>query len=491
MNAPATIDDKETAIAVRTALDHRCDWIGATAGDFDSVVQHAQRSERRFRRNRHFTAAVLVALIVLGLTGVVATNRLRPASSVVVADAPELRLIPDYLPNNQALSWAPFPNSLESWSKVWGDGKVTLTVLKDVHIETSTLDGLAQQGDQGWQSRLVKTESETNRQMTWKVGGWLVLLVMPADISWSQRLAFARSIAVDEATGTPTTPTAPLNLPLTGSSHQLAEVSDGWSLVSRQGVAISARPLRETEPRRANSVTTNVRGTTGELAFLATPGSTSIDVATLTWVEQSWSVSVSINRPGAENELRAEVMKMSESLRPATDDEWRYLRQGKGVSTAYVPTMTVSSEPTASGELVGRSWSISVAEGGTPDGCVNTVINLDGELKPCVPLTDSPVLWSGIRRVGDREVLVAFVTAEVEALSVQGSVDSSQQRLPEGTTVLTADSARFVGWVVVEVKPGVEVSIEAFRSIAAEDGTSATPFDQPDLESMGTFGVKR
>jgi hypothetical protein len=495
-------EDHKTS-SLQAALRHRAALADATPVEFGSVLRHAERGKKRSDRNRKIGALTTSLIVLLGVVGVVKIKGHEPTK---VAAADDLRLIPDYLPVADSTlrmdSLFESPLQYTGWNASWATSETSFVTVRTNQVDTysvlASLDDLIARGEP--QKGPVNPKNAEPKFMYWvqqtSTKYWVVNLIMPPDTKWADQIKIARSLSIDPSTGEVTASQPPLGLPKVEGHATADERPLGqWNLIAGN-LAISAMRPNPNAPKdvwpysRPDSSKVTVRGHQGETSQYK-DGAQEGGAASVFWVEDGWNLTVTVS--GKPSPSVDEALKVAESLRPATDAEWSKLKDGTGIEKPRPPVPGVADVLVGDGEIDGAKWSLSFANAVTTEGCLNIEIDLVGKEQRCIPLNDQPIMWSEIRKVGSAEVLVALLSTAVDTATVTGAREEEHEFVPEGQTVINGASETYVEWLVVPLKAGAAVSIEAFKNLPIAEEANATDGPAADIpsESIGTFPINR
>ena len=251
----------------------------------------------------------------------------------------------------------------------------------------------------------------------------------------------------------------------------------------------------------------------------------------VSWAERGWHLSVG-------GEIEESVLGLAASLQDATDDQWAKNNKMERVPTPPTPDeRRVANEASVSVATPGGDLKIRAGDLVTAEGCVNLVFEkVSGkDEKQCVKTTGSPVLWSGVREIGGKRVVLAVVDLHVDAVTLTTDTGAVSTQIvssltldtvqPDGFVVDTAVTGgdyrcRWIGVVALAFDGDSPGQIEAFTnteqdrdalpglveadtdtgspavdvertsdiSASGTDVDDAAPFDRP-LKSLGRFPV--
>ncbi len=504
MSTPTMNENDHQIAPLRAALHHRAATADASTVEFGAVLSRAERVKRRNDRNRKIGALTTSLIVVLGVVGVVKIKGHRPQK---VAASAELRLIPDYLPGADArLTMSPdYDPPLEDagWIAGWRSSDTQYvsvqTMLAPDGFGAPGLDDVIARGEPS--SLPADNKNQQPVFMSWQhktdQKNWMVNLIMPPGTPWADQIKIARSLSIKPATGEISASQPPLGLPRVGAFAAADQRPLGRWILNASGVTIDAvlpNPKAHDDGwlgRNPKTSKVRLRGTQGESVRYDDPRLQGIGASTVSWMEEGWNVSVSLS--GQPVPSLAEVLKVAESLRPATDAEWAALKDGSGIEKPRPPAPGVTDVLAGDGEINGTKWSLSFANAVTAEGCLNITVELGSTVQKCVPINEQPILWSQVRNVGSTEVLVALLSTAVDTATVNGAQEEGHEFVPEGQTVFNGSSTTYVEWLVVPLKQGADVSIEAFRNLPVPEGANDVDGPAADIpgESIGTFPVTR
>jgi hypothetical protein len=512
-------DEDPQLTALQAALNHRAETSESIVTHVESVVRAAENGRCRANRNRKLSALVLSVCVLVGIAGLVQIRlRARPQEQAVNT---ELRLIPEYVPVQESqltVDPASWSQTRPGWSSTWGSPQTEVVHVEVIEATVETplfpLDLAIAGGQAPLPAGVPKSDIKT---LEWTVDtgsrSWVVDLALPASTSWAEQIAIARSLSIDNATGRLTSSKLPLGLPLADSHASQDDVPLRTWYLSGPDIGLDAMLPNPRQSKKSLEALAGlypgvpkpvrVRGHKGYLIHDGASSNPNVPLV-LVWAEDGWYLGLRLS--GSATPTPAEIVRIAESLRPATDVEWAKLQDGLGLIAPKRLTPDVTDVFAGSGAIAGQKWSLQFANSVTDKGCLNIDVDLDGSNRRCVPLTGQPILWSSIRKLGGTdEVLIALLSSSVDTIVVEGMVvggaDEDGEIVPEGQHVTNGNSETYVQWIVVPVRAGQGVSIQAFRNVPGPDNAESNNADSNNAESdtsadiaselIGTFPVSR
>jgi hypothetical protein len=216
----------------------------------------------------------------------------------------------------------------------------------------------------------------------------------------------------------------------------------------------------------------------------------------LFWTENGWDLTVG-------GSSREDVVRFARGLKDATDQEWADFPRTGGVEVVQgTPSERQSASnvavtiDTGAGEV-----SVRAAELVTAEGCVNLVfIGIGADEQHCVKPKGTPVLWSGVRKVGGQKVVLAVVDESVDSVILVRSEDPArtdivssltiEDTMPAGAVVdLSQNGSEFqwIGFVALPFEGDNPGQIEAFTNAAEAETDQAQdtiPLDESNAEPV-------
>jgi hypothetical protein len=445
-----------------TSLARSADEIRLTPNEAKGFAQ-AVRFRRKRRGGRTLIAGVAAIAMVGGGISTYKAATDDPPVQVAVAESAELWLTPSWLPDGVSVTLNDeLPSSSQlgkSWSYIWARGNERLFI-SSFHPET------------GWQelrtladALAARRPGQSDGYLMWTEGSVNLSLSMPRGSSPEQTERVARSIKLDEE-GKVVVPSVATNLPLIfGDSSELLKDQGAWTMydakaeppvlirATRPSPKVKELQLRD---RSTQGVPQTVRGKEGRLLTEPSPDANKT-ASVVSWDENGWQLSVSA--PSKEVALR-----IAEGLRSVTEEEWdAFPRTGPPtIRQRRRATTEAAAIEVGSGALVAKAGEVF-----TPEGCVNIqLLGTDREDKFCLPVTNDPVLWSGIRTIGGKSTVVAIVSLKVDAVTL----NTTNQATTDIVSSLSIDDVTPIG-----VSVDVDEKGERYKWI----GFVAIPFDGP------------
>jgi hypothetical protein len=467
----------------------------------DAAWGRAQRESRRRRRTRMTTSLLAACALLATMFGVYRATDIRKRNVAQTGAVERLRLVPTWMPDGVTLrlqdgfysSGQEPQRNLVVWRQ--GDRRISVTSLVTTdprYLNPQTLDLALVR---------LRKESAVGQYASWLSDGvGLDASIEPA-LPWAEFEAILRSITVDPATKFVSPGSMPANYKevFRGDAKAVWPV-DSWYMWPQQnydqGVSVSAikrsvinrEVYGDAQDRTGFEVVDEVeiRGRKVKLC-----GSKAIEIGVnvsapekptrfgLSWSERGWDVNVSAASKDA-------VLKVARGLRDATDQEWAdfpsYNRGG--INTQATPaerrkaTSLAATIETGAGDIKVRAGDLVTAE-----GCVNLVFTGIGkDEKLCVKPSGKPILWSGVREVGGKKVVLAVVDLHVDSVMLTGKDEPVR---PDIISSLSIDDAVPTGFVVDVSEDGA-----TYQWI----GIVALPFegDKPgDLEAFSSTEFDR
>jgi hypothetical protein len=436
------------------ALQETADSATDRRGDVSATWQRTVRIRRRRKAIRIMTSTTAaVALLATGI-GVFALRDHRPTRTVAAATFdPNFRLLPTWLPEdipldalmvesgNSPTDLPPgFINEQHpAHVRQWAGGLQSVLIIEEypslpvasLLVSEPTVD----------LSRNIRCETSCNAS---GANSKLSLSISANQaVTPEQFKAFVRSLTLNESTFS--VPAPPFGLPLIfdrSLQNMFWFASDSWTVRTAPELSdvfgLSAgksenelTALNGPEQSWSDGELIEVRGLPARLT-------SSNDVSfVVNWREHGWDLSVVSN--SAEN-----VKRIAEGLRVATDAEFD-LR--KVASSDFGKKYQYSLEaPSAevfakSAEINGR---IKIAKNETvSSGCTRMLITggtTNEEI--CLHISEDPVLWSGVRAIGDKKVLIVASGSPADAAAL-----------------VPPDSVPFVGPVKTSAVGAVEMQV--------------------------------
>jgi hypothetical protein len=454
----------ELEARLETAFDAIGDSIGTPTRDAAQVWSAMERRTSRRRRTRVIAGFAAVTALATGGTAqyaAVSNNEVAKRINIRMADGREGLLIPGWRPNDNQLTLLPMNLSsslgLSELHVIWGKGPTTIRLSSWITriapgTDTRMVDQTTSLVALGPSEEVSQTGERFAR---WVTGDLMVVLRTSRDVSKGDFDA-VRALVTINAEGLAVVNKEPLGLPLLVQSS-LPEYFDGWTVsagASRTLISAMRRnpeyekvPARM-EPHGDRSVV--VRGVTASIDQFADGSGSGAALVGLTWIEGDMWYSVSAKD-------RETAVRVANSLRPPTDDDWAELRRLPNTSEPYVYSadhvLELGTIDVAGGTVVGTSAEL------VTDGCVKITLNVGGAAeKICVKLTTDPVLWSGVRTINGKRVVIAIVGNAVDATRVvnndtpviAGTVNDSEvdvEWISEGTPIYLDNKGSKSTWI--------------------------------------------
>jgi hypothetical protein len=463
------LQDQDLESRLEDAFDAIANSIGTPTGDAADVWSTTKRRTVRRRRTRIFAGLGALAMVTTGGTAryVAVSNDAKKQVTVRIASDRDGVLFPSWFPRKTVLSFQKtnwLAGSPRTWHMVWGKGSTQIWIESSRRLPSNLFVNEAPVG---------------GRYARWEQDGAVIYMAASDDVT-KKDFDAVRARVTTNADGFAVVRGEPLGLPLLVQTFQ-AEYEDGWTVYEtgrffygsstemiHYPISVHGQrrnPEYEKVPQGDFSTRTPsvvIRGVTGSYMEDGFSGSSSerqpSDPVTISWREGNVAYTVSADDKDT-------AVKIANSLRPPTDDEWEALLRppSRPIDEPYVYSTDhlrdLGTVEVAGGIVEGTAEELST------DGCAKLKLTVGGKDESmCVKLTEEPVMWSGIRTVNDKRVVVAIVSDAVDAArivnndtpAINGTVNDNDIELDwvsAGTPVFLDSSGiknKWIGLVALE-----------------------------------------
>jgi hypothetical protein len=463
---------------------------------------------RQRRRLRAITSTVAVVAMLATGFGVYALWDRRPVVRNVANQEfdPNFRLLPTWLPNELDVTRIVAAERMDSVAppsqrrvRQWAKGSRSVTIQ----------DGPA--GSLWGDATLLPSRERSLASLEDCLGGCSVFwgenknvfqVSASGDIGEVEFVQFVRSLTITKSEVV--VGSNPFALPVVYEGGDAFPFGSGWHLrpiISLQvSFALWAQPV-DTEYGRLNhpgqpwmsGKLTSVRGMPARLSSVR-----SGDEFVLNWHERGWNLSLT-------SDSEANVRRIAEGLRSATRSETAQLQRPNPNRVVPVVPRTEREAPTNDVvSIADGSVSIRMGETATTDGCVRTLI-MEGLKKEelCIPMNDQPVIWSQVRVVNEKQILIVVGGPQADAFRIGGTAANAREPQParelgaqpmEGHVVENADERGYtwIGVSMVELPDLSASTFELFSHVVEEspiidDGSGNDAGSVSDDQIDGSF----
>jgi hypothetical protein len=467
---------------VRNSLDRSASYVQPLVVG-DGAWGKAQRHRRNRQRARVATSVLAAVALLSAGFGVYKATDIRKRNVAQGGEIARVRLIPvakegvSYTVQDQMVKAPAIVSAGFEDMRIWKKGTVEVSLTGRGDLSPGYTETLTQ--------AVAKVRSEVNpdwHYLTWTDGVGMFILSASRETSLDQLEQLAKSATVDPVGKQLLVSQPPMGLPevFHGDPDRL-EPLDGWFLwsqvrapndeVSINGILQSPQYreifgsnlrfgilIRKLSMRGHNAVLFSYESWTTSAGSMVKKTFTRYS---LQWIERGWEITVSGSKESA-------VLETAATLQDATDAQWAAMKNVEVYPAASTPAeRRIAKKVAATVETPAGDLNVRSGELVTKEGCANLVFEkVSGKDETqCVKTAGSPVLWSGVREVGGKKMVVAVVDLHVDAVTLTADTGAVSTQI---VSSLTLDSVQPAGFVVDTAENGAE-----YRWI----GIVALPFD--------------
>jgi hypothetical protein len=439
---------------VSAALQERADL---ALPDVEPAAAWTAVREHERSRKRRTSAVSLVAAVAL-LSGGVGVWKVQEQRSdtqqFATQDASEFRLVPSIFPETGTVTQIVYDfNRPQRSSRVrqWASGKSSIVLQEDI-LEPKDL------------GTSPPIDNQECRCISWADAQTEFYVQYSTAAGHNRANELANSVG-RVASSPWAVVSAPIDLPLVVDDIASDRFAQGWGLsFDSRTVELLAQPIDDPYVAQNGINATWIEGELVTVRGLKGKITNEPGARVLIWEEAG--TLLLMRGPDSKK-----LIELAETLRPASTAEFNdlLLAGSENATNSLAPSRVVVNAEDS------QIATVQIADTATSTGCVNLQINEERK-NLCVPVSNKPILWSGVRTIGDRKAFLLVTGPDADYAKLVSSSSPSVA----GTVSSASIQARWLGGQeVTDISTGTSTWV----------GVMLVPFDDPSLDTIELFAI--